>query len=66
MSNIGNWVIEMQEDASEMTLSQFIRVHGRSQGHIWREVNGELYNRPAGEDRYAFVAHSKSFEEIPF
>jgi len=66
MSKMGNWVMEMQEDAVEMSLAKFIRVHGRSQASIWREVNGELYNRPTREDRPARVAHSKSFEEIPF
>lgn len=66
MSKTGNWIMEMQEAAAEMTLSQFIRAHGRSQASIWREVNGELYNRPTREDRPARVAHSKSFEEIPF
>ena len=66
MSKMGNWVMEMQEDAVEMTLSQFIRAHGRSQVSIWREVNGELYNRPTCENRPSRVAYSKSFEEIPF
>jgi hypothetical protein len=66
MSKMGNWVMEMQEDAVEMTLSQFIRVHGRSQASIWREANAELYNRPTCENRPSRVAYSKSFEEIPF
>ena len=66
MSKMGNWVMEMQEDAVEMSLAKFIRAHGRSQASIWREVNGELYNRPTCEDRPTRVAHSKSFEEIPF
>ena len=66
MSKMGNWVMEMQEDAAEMSLSKFIRAHGRSQASIWREVNDKLYNRPTCEDRPAHVAHSKSFEEIPF
>lgn len=66
MSKTGNWIMEMQEAAAEMTLSQFIRAHGRSQASIWREVNGELYNRPTCENRPSHVAYSKSFEEIPF
>lgn len=66
MSKIGNWVIEMQEDATEMTLSQFIRAHGNSQASIWREVNGELYNWATREDRHPRVASTKSIDEIPF
>lgn len=66
MSKMGNWVMEMQEDAEHMSLAKFIRVHGRSQASIWREVNGELYNRPTCENRPSCVAYSKSFEEIPF
>jgi hypothetical protein len=66
MSNINDWVIEMQEDATEMSLAKFIRAHGRSQASIWREVNGELYNGSTRKDRSARVAYSKSFEEIPF
>ena len=66
MSKMGNWVMEMQEDAECMSLAKFIRAHGRSQASIWREVNGELYNRPTCENRPSRVAYSKSFEEIPF
>mgnify|MGYP001038941978 FL=1 len=66
MSKMGNWVMEMQEDAEHMSLAKFIRAHGRSQASIWREVNGELYNRPTCENRPSRVAYSKSFEEIPF
>ena len=66
MSKIGNWVIEMQEDAAEMTLSQFIRAHGRSQASIWREVNDELYNWATRKDRHSRVASFKSIDEIPF
>lgn len=66
MSKMGNWVMEMQEDAEHMSLAKFIRAHGRSQASIWREVNGELYNRPTYENRPARMAAQKSFEEIPF
>ena len=66
MSKMGNWVMEMQEEATEMSLAKFIRAHGRSKASIWREVNGELYNGSTRKDRPACVAYSKSFEEIPF
>ena len=38
MSKVGQWVFEMQEDAMQMTLSQFIAKHGYSQAEVWHEV----------------------------
>ena len=38
MSKIGNWVLEMQEDAYDMTLAEFIKKHGESQSSLWHEV----------------------------
>jgi len=38
MSKTGNWVFEMQEDAYDMTLAEFIKKHGKSQAQVWHEV----------------------------
>ena len=38
MSKVGQWVFEMQEDAYDMTLAEFIRKHGASQESVWHEV----------------------------
>jgi hypothetical protein len=38
MSNIGQWVVEMQEDAYHMDFNQFIEKHGSSQASVWCEV----------------------------
>ena len=38
MSKMGQWVFEMQEDAYDMTLAEFIRKHGASQASVWHEV----------------------------
>tara|TARA_R110000851_G_scaffold46355_3_gene112812 strand:+ start:3319 stop:3495 length:177 start_codon:yes stop_codon:yes gene_type:complete len=38
MSKTGNWVFEMQEDAYDMTLAEFINKHGKSQAQVWHEV----------------------------
>jgi len=43
MSKTGQWVFEMQEDASDMTLAEFIAKHGESASSIWYETN-EAYN----------------------
>ena len=37
MSKIGNWVLEMQEDAYDMTLAEFIKKHGESQADVWHQ-----------------------------
>lgn len=39
MSKMGNWVFEMQEDAYDMTLDEFIEKHGSSQAPVWYECN---------------------------
>ena len=39
MSKMGNWVFEMQEDANQMTLSQFTEKHGFSSSEVWYEYN---------------------------
>ena len=41
MSKVGQWVFEMQEDASQMTLEEFIEKHGESQADVWHEVWAE-------------------------
>jgi len=38
MSKVGQWVFEMQEDAYEMTLGQFIEKHGFAQAEVWHDV----------------------------
>ena len=37
MSKIGNYVVEMQEDAYYMTLAQFTRKYGTSSETVWNE-----------------------------
>ena len=41
MSKTGQWVFEMQEDAQQMTLEEFIEKHGKSQEAVWHEVWAE-------------------------
>lgn len=42
MSKTGNWVLEMQEDAYGMTLTEFVKKHGKSQAAVWHEVQEEF------------------------
>lgn len=39
MSRMGNYVLEMQEAASDLTRSQFEKAYGKSNVHIWDEQN---------------------------
>ena len=38
MSRIKDWLMDMQEDASEMTRSEWIEVHGASNIEIYDEA----------------------------
>ena len=38
MSKVGQWVLEMQEDAAWMSREQFMDAHGVAQIDIWERV----------------------------
>ena len=38
MSKMGQWVFEMQEDAYDMSLQEFVAKHGASNATVWHEV----------------------------
>ena len=42
MSKMGQWVFEMQEDAYDMTLEEFIEKHGSNQAEVWYEINEDF------------------------
>lgn len=39
MSKVGQWVFEMQEDACQMNLAEFIEKHGYSRAEIWNDIH---------------------------
>ena len=41
MSKTGQWIFEMQEDAYDMTLAEFVAKHGATAACIWHEVQEE-------------------------
>jgi hypothetical protein len=62
MSKIGNWIMEMEEDAIEMCREEFIQYYGKSQCHIWERVNaGET-----GQSRSIQYVNTSTGDEIPF
>ena len=42
MSKTGAWVLQMQEEAAEMTKDEFIKKHGEHYLDLWEEVHEEL------------------------
>ena len=44
MSKMGNAFFEMQEDAYDMTLNEFIEKHGPRQADVWYEVQDGIEN----------------------
>lgn len=41
MSKVGQWVFEMQEDATWMTKEKFIQKYGASQASFWEKLQLE-------------------------
>ena len=52
MSKTGQWVFEMQEDACDMTLAEFVEKHGESQSAVWHEVQNEMNGDSPGPEEY--------------
>lgn len=44
MSKMGQWIMEMQEDATSMTQEAFVNKHGVSQKNVWEEVQDEEFD----------------------
>ena len=42
MSKTGAWVLQMQEEAAEMTKDEFIKKHGEHNLDLWEEGHEEL------------------------
>jgi len=42
MSKMGQFVMELQESAYDMSKDDFVETYGSSFVHIWEEVNGEF------------------------
>ena len=42
MSKTGAWVLDMQEDAGNLTKEEFIKKHGEHNLDLWEEVHEEF------------------------
>jgi hypothetical protein len=42
MSKVGQWVFEMQEDAYDMPLPEFIHKYGVGQAAVWHDVQQNI------------------------
>jgi len=50
MSKIGQWLLQMQEDAQHMTKKEFISEHCKSYVHIWEDAQELSDGEKAPED----------------
>ena len=46
LSKFKDWVMEMQDDAMDMKLHEFVDKHGEVNIDIWRDVNDPFYEKP--------------------
>ena len=46
MGKFKDWVMEMQDDAMDMELQEFVDKHGEVNIDIWRDINDPFYERP--------------------
>jgi len=41
MSKVKDWLIEMEEDAVHLSLTDWISIHGKSHKEIWERINSD-------------------------
>jgi len=46
MGKFKDWVMEMQDDAMDMKLQEFVDKHGEVNIDIWRDINDPFYEKP--------------------
>lgn len=61
MSKVGQWVLEMQEDASWMSRPVFVRVHGITQADVWDQVNDPDYYEAMEPDLDGYEAMREGY-----
>jgi|TARA_R110000824_G_scaffold215240_1_gene401461 hypothetical protein len=49
MSKTGRWVLQMEEDAQDMTREEFIKRHGLYGVDIWDSIHNPNHNEPPDE-----------------
>lgn len=50
MGAVKGWVMDMEQDAVEMTRDQFIKIHGKFNADIWDRMNDPDYVDPDWAD----------------
>ena len=46
MGRFKDWVMEVQDDAMDMELQEFVDKHGEVNIDIWRDINDPFYEKP--------------------
>jgi len=57
MSKVGQWVMEMEEDAAWMSRSVFERAHGVANVDVWERVQRQM----AGQDEPDYEAMMEGY-----
>lgn len=52
MGKVGQWLLQMQEDAAEMTAEEFIKKHGKHNVDIWVKEQWQFGDGDNIEEQY--------------
>lgn len=44
MAKVKSWLMDMEDDATYMSKSEFVKTHGERYADIWERVNYEMKN----------------------
>jgi|TARA_R100001510_G_C7466556_1_gene84710 hypothetical protein len=55
MGSVKNWLMDMEQDAAEMTSQEFVDKHGGDNIDVWVRVQWDLGNE-IGEEHYLAIS----------
>jgi hypothetical protein len=60
MGSVKNWLMDMEQDAAEMTSQEFVDKHGGDNIDVWVRVQWDLGNE-IGEEHYLAMSKPEGF-----
>lgn len=58
MGSVKNWLMDMEQDAAEMTSQEFVDKHGGDNIDVWVRVQWDLGNE-IGEEHYLAISKTE-------
>ena len=55
MGKVKQWLMNMEEDAQDMSAQEFIKKYGKDELHIWSRIQWELGNDNIDEQYLAVI-----------